>query len=166
MYYLYNFVIYSIFGFIFETIFSYILKFNTESGFMYGPYTIVYGIGIVFIFLLYKKFKSVNPEIKKITYMFISGFITLTILEFIGGILLKNIYNIEMWNYKKLPLNIGEYISIEVSTIWAIGSILIYYYIKPLTDKLIKKIPKIIIIGISLIMLFDFILTNINYFLK
>ncbi len=165
MYYLYNFVIYSILGFLFETVFSYIFNFNTESGFMYGPYTIVYGIGVVFIFLLYKKFNNVSPVLKKIIFMFLSGFITLTLLEFIGGVLLKNIYNISMWNYNGLPLHIGKYISIEVSTIWTIGSILIFYYVKPLTDKLIKKIPEILIIGIFLIMLFDFVITNINFFL-
>ena len=165
MYYLYNFVIYSILGFIFETIFSFILKFNTESGFMYGPYTVVYGISITLIFLLYKKFKHTKPELKKIIFMFLSGFITITILEFTGGLLLKNIYGIKMWNYKGLPLHIGEFISIEVSTLWTIFSILIYYYIKPLTDKLIKKIPTIIIIGISLIMLLDYIITNVNHLL-
>lgn len=162
MYYIKNFILFSILGYIFETLTSIIFNINSESGFMYGPYTIVYGIGIVLMYLLYKKFRKVKPEPKKILYMFISGFLTLMIIELIGGLLLKNIYDVTMWNYNKLPLNIGKYISIEVTTIWTIGSILIYYYIKPITDKIIKKIPNFLAVGIFLIILLDFIITTIK----
>lgn len=162
MYYLYNFVIYSILGFIFETIFALIGNFSLNSGFMYGPYTIVYGIGIVLIFSMFEKFKNINPKIKKIIIMFISSFILLTFLELTGGILLKEIYHKSLWNYKGLPLNLGKYISIEVSTIWSILSIIIYTYLKPITDKIIKKIPNFLILGITLIMIIDLIITTIN----
>lgn len=165
MYYIKNFILFSILGYIFETLTAIILHMNSESGFMYGPYTIVYGIGVVLMYLLYNKFKNVKPEIKKFTYMFISSFIILMILELCGGLLLKTIYDVTMWNYNKLPLNIGKYISIEVTTIWTLGSILIYYYIKPITDKIIKKIPNFIALGIFLIIIFDLIFTTINTFI-
>ena len=61
MYYIHNFVFYSIMGYIFETLTALIFNINSESGFMYGPYTIVYGISITLIFLLYKKFTKTNP---------------------------------------------------------------------------------------------------------
>ncbi len=165
MYYIYNFVFYSIIGYIFETLTAFIFHINSESGFMYGPYTIVYGIGLTLMFLLFKKFTKVKPDYKKIFYMFITAFISLMILEFIGGIMLKNIYHVKMWNYKKLPLNIGEFISVEVTTIWTIGSMLVYYYIKPITDKIIKKIPKTLFLGIFIIMIIDLIITSINAFI-
>jgi len=152
-------------GYIFETLTAFIFHINSESGFMYGPYTIVYGIGLTLMFLLFKKFTKVKPDYKKIFYMFITAFISLMILEFIGGIMLKNIYHVKMWNYKKLPLNIGEFISVEVTTIWTIGSMLVYYYIKPITDKIIKKIPKTLFLGIFIIMIIDLIITSINAFI-
>lgn len=165
MYNIKNFVFYSIFGFIFEKLIFLIFNFNSNSGYLHGPYTIIYGIGLTLIFLLYDKFKKIKPVLKKLTISFICGFIVLTLLEFIGGILLKNIYDIQMWNYKDLPLNIGEYLSIEISTLWTLGSLLIYHYIKPLTDKLFKKIPNIIFLSIFLIIIFDFILTTILKFI-
>jgi len=165
MYYLYNFVIYSILGYIFETIVAIIGGFSLNSGFMYGPYTIVYGIGVVLTFSMFNKFKSIKPTIKKILIMFVSSFILLTLLELTGGILLKEIYNISLWNYKGLTLNLGKYISLEISIAWGILSILIYLYLKPLTDKLIKKIPNFIIIGILIIMFVDFVITTTNAFL-
>lgn len=164
MYYLTNFILFSILGYIFETLTALLFHINSESGFMYGPYTIVYGLGITLMFLLFKKYNHIKEKYKKYIFMFISGFITLIIIEFIGGTLLKEIYNVTMWNYTKLPLHIGKYISIEVTTIWTLGIILIYEYIKPFTDKIIKKIPKTLTIGISLIMVFDLIITTIISF--
>lgn len=161
MYYLINFVIFSILGFVFESLTAILLSINSESGFMYGPYTIVYGIGITLMFLLFKKFDHIKEKYKKFIYMFLSGFVSLMILEFIGGVLLKNIYNVTMWNYNRLPLHIGKYISIEVTTIWTLACILVYYYIKPFTDKIIKKIPNVLTIGICIIMLLDLILTTL-----
>jgi len=136
MYYLTNFIVFSILGFVFETLTAIVFSINSESGFMYGPYTIVYGIGVTLMFLLFKKFDLV----------------------------LKSIYNLTMWNYSKLPLHIGKYLSIEVTTIWTLGAILIYSYIKPFTDKVIKKIPNVLSIGILCIMLLDLILTTLNSF--
>ena len=165
MYYLKNFILYSILGYIFETITAIIFSINSESGFMYGPYTIVYGIGITLIFILYKKFKTTKPEYKRLSYMFLSGFITFMLLEFIGALSLKTIYGLEMWNYTSLPLNIGKYISIEITTLWTLGSLAIYFYIKPITDKIIKKIPNFISIGILIIMIIDFSITTLKTFI-
>ena len=164
MYYLTNFIVFSILGFVFETLTAIVFSINSESGFMYGPYTIVYGIGVTLMFLLFKKFDLVKDKFKRFIFMFFSGFVSLFILEFIGGVLLKSIYNLTMWNYSKLPLHIGKYLSIEVTTIWTLGAILIYSYIKPFTDKVIKKITNVLSIGILCKMLHDLILTTLNTF--
>jgi len=165
MYFINNFVLYSILGYIFETLTAFIFNINSESGFMYGPYTIVYGIGITLIYLLYNKMMKIKPNLKKIIIMFLSGFITFLILEFIGGYSLKTIYNLEMWNYTKLPLNIGEYLSIEITTLWTLGSLFLYFYIKPITDKITRKIPNIIYLGIFTIIIIDFFITTIKTFI-
>lgn len=159
MYYLYNFIIYSIFGYCFEMVYFFLTGAKLESGFMYGPYTIIYGISMILLFSLYKKFKDITPEFKKLLVMFISGFITLMVIECVGGFLLKNIFDKTMWSYTNLPLHLGKYISIEVTTIWTILSILVYFFLKPRTDKLMKKIPNYVIIGISVIMCVDFFVT-------
>lgn len=162
MYIFNNFIIYSVLGYILEIIISLIFNHNPSSGFMYGPYTPVYGIGICLIFSLFDKYKKIKPEFKKILLMFLSSFLILTFLELIGGELLKLLYHIKLWDYTELPLNLGKYVSIEISTIWSIGTILIHLYLKPKTDKLAKKIPNWITITILFIMIIDFIITNIN----
>ena len=54
------FVIFSIVGFIYETILEYIQTGNifSKQELMYGPFTIVYGIGAVIFTILAKKFKN------------------------------------------------------------------------------------------------------------
>ncbi len=162
MYIFNNFIIYSILGYILEIIISLLFNHNLNSGFMYGPYTPIYGIGVCLIFSLFDKYKKIKPKFKKIIIMLLSSFIILTILEGIGGELLKLLYNIKLWDYSFLPLNLGKYISIEISLIWSIGITLIYFYLKPKTDKLTRKIPSWLTIIILLIMIIDFIITNIN----
>ena len=161
MYYLKEFVLYSILGYIFELLGAIIMHKELDSGFMYGPYTIIYGISIPLIYLIYKKMvQKSHDKWKKLILMFITGFILSIILEFIGAYLLKYIYNLEMWNYEKLPLHIGKYLSIEVTTLWTLGVMFLYKFIKPITDTITKYTPKFLSLGILLIMILDFILTT------
>jgi len=52
MYFLNCFLIYSIFGYIYETLLGIITKTNYKSGILHGPWAVIYGIGVVVILLL------------------------------------------------------------------------------------------------------------------
>lgn len=160
MYNIYNFIFYSIIGFILEIIFKLIFNSNLHSGILFGPYCPVYGFGITTIYFIFEKInkKTKNKKTKKIFLFFITSFFLLTTLELIGGYLIKIIFNFSFWNYKEYVFNIGKYISLEMSLLWSIGSIFAYYYIKPLTDKLYFKINKKIIIISLIIIIIDLIL--------
>lgn len=157
-----SFIIYSILGYIFEIIVNLIFNNPLTSGFMYGPYTPIYGISIMLMFSLFDKYRFIKPNIKKYIIMFISSFIIITYLELTGGLLIHILYKKELWNYSNLPLSLNNYISLEISLFWSIGIILIYKYFKPITDKWSKKIPKYITFSILFLMIIDFILSNIN----
>ena len=159
MYTLNNFFIYSIFGFLFETICSLIFGFHGESGILFGPWTPVYGFGIIVSFYINKKLENKIKKIKlKNVLLFLTTTIILTILEQIGGMLIEAIWNTSFWDYTKLKFNIGKYISLETSLLWGIGSVLITNYLKPYTDKLNKKIPKVITYILTISLVIDVIL--------
>ena len=166
MYNLFIFIFYSISGFVFEKLIGFVFDNSCDSGFMYGPYTPIYGICILLLFLLFDKYKDIKPKFKKYFIMFISTFIFLLFAELMGAELLKSVLDREMWNYENLSLHIGKYISIEITTVWTFLTIIIYKYVKPLTDKLYKKIPKGVIIGILIIMILDFIIYMLLHFFK
>lgn len=159
MYYINTFFIYSIIGFIFE---RFIL--NTKSGILHGPLTPIYGIGAIIIIIV-SKYIFKNLHLSKFTEVLISAIlltIILTLLEFLTGIIIEKAFNIVFWDYTKLPLNIGKYIALPVSLGWFIASFLLIYFIKPILDKLIIKIPNYLTLTLIIFLLLDITYTIIK----
>lgn len=160
-YYVNNFLIYSFIGYIFESLLKTLFHNNMNNGFLYGPWIPIYGFGvciIIFIMkLIFNRFKT--KRFIKILLLFLISSITLTLLEFIGGSLIYILTKKTFWNYSKLRFNIGPFIALEISIIWGIMSIIITNLIKPIIDKIIKKIPSIITYLVLLIFLIDLIIT-------
>ncbi|MBR1413511.1 MAG: putative ABC transporter permease [Bacilli bacterium] len=158
MYYLNIFILYSILGFLIESV----LMHAFNSGIMYGPWTIVYGFGTVVILIIGLMFKNlkINKSIKVFLQFVVSG-ITLSILELIAGYIILYTRHIVYWDYTSMHFNIGRFISLETSIIWGILSIIIYYVFLPLTNKFIKKTPKYLTFLLLIAMIIDFIFSII-----
>ena len=161
MYYLNCFFVFSVLGFLIETLFSAILGHNFSSGILHGPWTPIYGLGSILIIIISKKL-FINLHMKRIYETIIVFFvitIVLTILEWIGGELIELIFKTVYWSYENMPLNIGKYISVEMSLLWGIMSIIFIYLIKPKADFIIKKIPRVITCLMSILFIIDVIYT-------
>lgn len=156
MYYINYFFFYSIIGHFIESIIY--LFYEGSSGILFGYWTPIYGVGSIFILYIYNKFiknKNISKFVKYIL-VFLIGFIGLSLIELIGGILIEKIFKTVFWSYKGLQYNIGNYIALEISIIWGLASMLIVY-IKKYLDKLIKIIPKYISITFVILFIFDII---------
>lgn len=157
-YYINTFLIYSILGFVFETLMKLFFFPNMNNGFLYGPYIPIYGFGVCLIIAIMRfVFNRIKVKrfIKIILVFLISAFI-LTVLEFVGGYLIELITGKIFWDYSKLKFNIGPYIALEISFIWGIMSLVVIYLLKPITDKIIKKIPSIITYLVLICFIIDF----------
>lgn len=163
MYYLNYFFIFAMFGHLLETILSSIFNWNIESGFLYGYWTPVYGIGIVLIIIisnyLFKKLK-LNKFLEVIIFTIIITLV-LTFIEFLGGNLLELIFKKEFWNYSNHKYNFGKYIALDISLIWGICSIIFLYLVKPWMDKIVKKIPKWVTYIFIILFVIDLVFTII-----
>lgn len=164
MYYLKNFFIYSIIGFLLETIVSLILGNNFNSGILYGPWTPIYGIGTVLVLLLSKYlFLELHmPRYLETIICFLSITSILTFLEWLGGVSIELIFDITFWDYSNHKYHLGKFVSPIMSLIWGFSAIIMIYFIKPLTDKFIKKIPNWTIIIMSLLLIVDTYFTLVN----
>ena len=163
MYLLNCFFVYSIIGFIIEGLFTLIVSGKFSSGILYGPWTPVYGFGAILTIVISKKiFKNMHKSrfIETIV-TFIVLTVTLTFIEWLGGILIENLFHETLWNYKDYKYNIGKYIALEMSLVWGIVSIFIIYFVKPIIDKLEKKIPKFITIIFATLFIIDLITTTV-----
>ena len=158
MYYINYFFLYSIIGHIIESIIY--LFCSGHSGFLYGYWTPIYGIGTILIIVIYNiinRFKI--KKFIKIILLFLTCSIVLSIIEMIGGYLIELIFNKELWDYSNHKLNIGKYTSIEMSIIWGLSSIILIYFIKPFIDLYISIIPKYITYILIFLFCLDFIMT-------
>lgn len=158
MYYINSFFIYSFFGYIYECIYNKFKNNENGSGILYGPYTPIYGMGSVIILFISKFIFNILklPTIFEILITLIVITIVLTFLEWLGGILIEKIFKVTFWDYRRFKYNIGKYIALEVSLIWALGALLIIYVIQPLLDKFIYLIPNYITYILIMGMIIDF----------
>lgn len=157
MYYINYFFFYSIFGHIMESIVY--LFFKGESGILFCPWTPVYGFGAVIVIFFSKMIdKKIDNKIYRNIFYFIVNFLILNILEYIAGNLIEKIFGIIFWTYKDFKFNLGNYISLEIGIIWGLLSLVIVHLV-PLTDKIIKKIPRFISWLFIVLMIIDSLLT-------
>lgn len=142
MYYLNVFFIYSILGHFVES-FVYMMG-SGESGILYGFWTPVYGIGCIIIIACYQALfhkRHMSKMVEAIT-IFLVGAVLLSLIEWIGGVLIETLFGYVFWDYSNLHFHIGHYIAWEMSLVWGIGSLFLIFVLKPKLDLLIKKIPK------------------------
>ena len=162
-YYLNYFFIFSIFGHFLETIIFKIFNWDLESGFLYGYWTPVYGIGVILILLISKNiFEKVklNKFVEVIIFLIVIAAV-LTFIEYIGGNLLEILFKKEFWNYSDHKYHFGKYIALDISAIWMLCSLIFLYLIKPWMDKLVVKIPKFITIIFIILFIIDLTFTLI-----
>lgn len=130
------FILYSIVGFIIETIFGIITTGLLESrrSFLYGPFCGIYGVGAVCIILFSKYFDKNNFS------LFIGGYIIGTIIEYMTSFLVETILHTQWWDYSGRILNLNGRVCLLYSLFWGILTIFLIKKFNPIFDRLIEKI--------------------------
>ena len=157
------FIIYSIAGYIVETLFGIITKgvWESRKSFLYGPFCGIYGLGAVVLILSLQYFnKSTNK-------LFVGGFIVGSIVEYVVSLVGELIFHVKWWDYSDMPLNINGRICVYYSIFWGLLSVYFMTTFHPRIEKFIDKIEikksmktlKTTTIIISLFLLFDFLIT-------
>ena len=128
---------------------------------LYGPFTPIYGIGALLILVISKFiFNILNlNKVLEVIIIVLSLTIILTVLEWIGGILIEKIFHVTFWNYTNFKFHIGKYVALEVSFIWALGSLLVIYVLQPLINKFIFSIPSYVTYILIIIFTIDLVVT-------
>ena len=130
------FIIYSVAGFLIETIFA-LINYNvleSRQSFLYGPFCSIYGVGATFMIIGLQKFK------KSHNMLFIGGFLIGSIVEYSVSFLGEMILHVKWWDYSGLPFNINGRICVAFSFFWGILAIYLMGSFNPKIDKLIDKI--------------------------
>lgn len=158
------FILYSIIGYIIETIFGIITKGTWESrqSFLYGPFCGIYGVGAVIMILSLQHFNQNNNR------LFIGGFIVGSIVEYIISWYGDVFLHVKWWDYSDMPLNINGRICVFFSLFWGLLAIYLISYVNPKVDRLINWIKskispkklKILTATVTIFLLLDCLLTG------
>ena len=163
MYYVNIFFIFSFIGFLFENVLNIFTNDNFNSGVLYGPWTFIYGIGVSLMVIVYKFLQQYHlKKWKEVVLFYIIITIVMTLVEFSGGMLIETIFHRTYWDYTNMRFNYGKYICLEVSLAWGLLATFITYLVLPFINKIEKKIPWFVSVGLIILFIVDIIFTLIN----
>ena len=155
------FMIGSLIGYIVEMIVALVQNGHLESrqGVLYGPFTPVYGIGIIVFYLFFNK---VNTRQKG--KIFIMSMILGGITEYLCSFLQEKIFGTVSWDYSNWIFNINGRTTLIHCTYWGIAGILYISYIEPLIPKINelinKNLTKILAASLAVFMIFNITISS------
>ena len=129
------FMIYSILGWIMESIFRSICeKKIINTGFLIGPVCPIYGIGSIIMLTIMGNMKGNMPLI------FVVAVVVLTFWEYIVGVFLEKAFKTKYWDYSDHKFNFQGRICLTNSIAWGFLWIGFIEYIHPFVSSLIEKV--------------------------
>ena len=154
------FLIYSFAGWVLESVYKTICtKKLVNSGFLYGIFCPIYGIGALIMYLFLKLCD--NP----IT-VFLSGFVVLSVWEYIVAWGLEKVFHEKYWDYSDKKFNINGRVCLLNSIFWGALGVIFTYIVHPFVETQIVKIDYriliVITIALSIAMLIDAIISVIK----
>ena len=166
MYYINFIFLYSFLGFVLESVYFKVHNSNNHSGIFLGPYTFVYGFGILASYLFFKLIQLPNNIFSYIIDYFIFVIIT-SLIECAGGHIIHYLLHIDKWDYRNYKYHLGKYLCLNNSLIWGILVFIIIFYIHPYLDKnILLTIPKHFTIIVFIFFTIDLLILIINNKLK
>lgn len=108
----------------------------SRSSVLYGPFSIVWGIGAVVLTLVLSKFSK-----KEDRYIFIVGALLGGVYEYMCSVFTEIFLGTTFWDYSWMPLNIGGRTNVLYMCFWGILSVVWIKFIYPKMSSLIEKLP-------------------------
>lgn len=149
---LWLFFVYSFLGWVLETASAaFRQKQFVNRGLVNAPLCVIYGITAVVMTVFFGELHSV--------WLFVSGFIISTLIEWIAGHAIERMYHERWWNYSKLKWNLDGYICLPVSVCWGLLIVAAMEWGNPLFVKLYSLIPslpgKFVVLALLAVLIID-----------
>lgn len=154
-------ILYSMAGFVIETVFGAFTKGVIESrkSFLYGPFCAIYGIGAISMIVFLKNEKS-NGKI------FLKGAIIGAFVEYAMSFICEKYYGVTWWDYSNMWLDIQGRTCLFYAVSWGILAIVLIKFVNPYVDKFIdiirqkKAIFQVVTVLLIAFFSVDALLTN------
>ena len=149
------FFIYCFFGWCFESVYVSVHEHRwVNRGFMTGPYIPLYGSGAVLMLFL------TIPVRGNYMLMYIVGAIGATVLEYITGTVMENLFGVRYWDYTDKKFNFRGRICLEATVLWGFFTLAMVEVIQPPIEHMVMMINDRVLYymtwGITVVFTFDF----------
>lgn len=155
------FLLYSIFGWILESITKTVAqKKFVNSGFLFGPFCPIYGVGAIIMILLLDSYQG-----NYIT-TFLICFFLFSVWEYFVGWLLEKLFHTKYWDYSYYRFHIQGRVCLVNSLTWGFLGVAFIELIHPIVMYGVSQVPVSIInwctILVSIYMIVDLCITTIK----
>lgn len=122
-----------------------------NRGFLLGPCCPIYGVAAVLITFFLSKYKSDS------IILFVMSMVICGILEYFTSYVMEKLFKARWWDYSEKKFNLNGRVSLDALALFAIGSLIIMYFINPLVFSLLDFIPHFLMVIISVLLIIIFI---------
>jgi len=152
---------YSVFGWFVECVFCTIVdkKITYDRGFLLGPYCPIYGWGALYMYFFLTKYKE-DP-----VTLFVMSMVGPTILEYFTSYLMEKLFKARWWDYSNRKFNIEGRVCLFNSFLFGILGLAFIYVIHPGYTLFLKEISDHILVVVSIIFFFIYLIDNIFSFM-
>ena len=146
----------SIIGYVVEMLVALVQNghFVSRQGLLYGPFTPVYGIGILVYYIFFSLIKNRNKGIVFISSMILGG-----ITEYMCSYVQEKLFGTVSWDYSNWLFNINGRTTLIHCTYWGVAGLLYTSYIEPLIPKIEEFVKnykiKIMASSLAIFMIFN-----------
>lgn len=126
-------------GDVVETVFCYATAgvLMSRSSVVYGPFSIVWGLGCMMLTAFLYKYKDKNDR-----YIFLCGTVLGGAYEYICSVFTELLFGTVFWDYSEIPFNLGGRINLLYCFFWGVAAVVWLKGIYPRLSELIERIPK------------------------
>lgn len=108
----------------------------SRSSVVYGPFSIVWGLGAVLLTALLYKYRHHSDG-----YIFFIGTVVGGAYEYACSVFTELVFGTVFWDYSHLPFNLGGRINLLYCFFWGIASVVWLKVIYPLLSGWIERLP-------------------------
>jgi uncharacterized membrane protein/HD superfamily phosphodiesterase len=130
------FALYSFLGWLIEVIYRSVPRRRfVNAGFLYGPFTPIYGAGAAIVIAISLLSGSLSFPLQILIFAAVT-----TVLEFIIGFAVEKIFGFKLWDYSNNTFNYKGIICPTYTFLWTVLALVFLYIIHPFFYSIIEKI--------------------------
>lgn len=108
----------------------------SRSSVVWGPFSIVWGLGIAMFTVLLYKYKD-----RPASFLFVAGTLLGGAYEYLCSVFTEIVFGTVFWDYSKIPFNLGGRINLLYCFFWGFAAIAWFKVFYPPLSRLIEKLP-------------------------